>query len=112
VQNIDGSKSQIIQADVARSDGAVAVCDADNRLFEIGIAETDGSEHRPIGCSLDAVSDDLASLICIHADFAFDCSGSLASAAAANVSVFWDGRIEKTEVCGENGERWALGSRL
>jgi hypothetical protein len=44
------------------------------------------------------VRDDFASLICIHADFAFDCSGSLASAAAANVSVFWDGRIEKTEV--------------
>ncbi len=57
---------QRLDAGVARIHRAVAVGDADDRLVEIGIAETDGAQHRAVGRAGDALGDDAAAAVAGH----------------------------------------------
>jgi hypothetical protein len=55
-----------IEAGVTRCDGAVAVGDADDRLFEIVVAKTDRTQHCAIGRTLHTLRHNPASQILSH----------------------------------------------
>src|SRR5262249_20318129 len=53
--SIAGAQSQVVEAQVAWGNGAVGVGYTDNRLFEIGVGETDGAQHGAVGRALNAM---------------------------------------------------------
>ena len=56
-----GAARELVEARVARRDGAVAVGDADDRLAEVAVAEADRAQHGAVGRALHAGGDRVAS---------------------------------------------------
>ena len=73
-----------LDAGVARIHRAVAVGDADDRLLEIAVAETDGAQHGAVGRAGDALSDEPGAAVVGHGGTPIGAAAATRGAAGAD----------------------------
>ena len=61
-----GAIDERLDAGIARIHRRMAVGDADDRLLEIAVAETDRAQHRAVGRARDALRDEMAAFVERH----------------------------------------------
>src|ERR1700752_1318224 len=66
MKNFGGADGEFVQSGIARSDGAIAICDSYDGLVEIEIAKPHSADNCAVRSALDALRDRFASVVQTH----------------------------------------------